>query len=210
MVNVGAGTGSYEPTDRAVVAVELSPVMIEQRASGAAPVVRADAVGLPFPSSSFDAALALLTVHHWGDPQAGLAEMRRVARRRIVFTFDLDLQRDYWLCRDYLPTMLDLDATTPTVRELADAIGATRVEPIPIPRDCTDGFGLAYWARPEAYLDPDVQACISSLARLDPVDLERGMARLADDLASGRWHEKYGHTLAGSTFDAGYRLVVAD
>jgi SAM-dependent methyltransferase len=211
VVDLGAGTGSYEPTDRTVVALEPSLVMINQRAPGTAPVVRGDAARLPFPSGSCDAALAILTVHHWADRRAGLTEMCRVARRRIVFTFDLDMQRDFWLLRDYVPAAIDIDASrAPTVDEIADAIGASRIEIVPVPRDCTDGFGLAYWARPQAYLDPEVRACISCLAQLDPADVDPGIARLDADLRSGHWHERYGHTLAGDSFDGGYRLVIAE
>jgi SAM-dependent methyltransferase len=209
IIDVGAGTGSYEPRDRFVVAVEPSTVMIGQRAPDAGPVVRGDAARLPFPSQSFDAALALLTIHHWTDRAAGLAEMRRVARRQVVFTFDLEMQREFWLLRDYVPAAYEIDADrAPSVAEIADAIGADRIETVPVPRDCTDGFGLAYWARPEAYLDPEVRACISCLAQLDPGDVLPGIQRLDDDLRSGCWHERYGHTLAGDEFDGGYRLVI--
>ena len=159
VLNVGAGTGSYEPPDRDVTAVEPSAVMRAQRPAGAAPCVAAAAESLPFEDQSFDAAMAFTTVHHWQDPLAGLREMRRVARRVVVFTHDTTEAgwlRRFWLTRDYLPEVAGLLVRRPRLTELAGAIGA-RVEPVLIPWDCADGFFEAYWRRPEAYLDDQVR-----------------------------------------------------
>src|SRR5215813_14079011 len=150
VVNVGAGTGSYEPPGREVIAVEPSALMRAQRPAGAAPCVAAAAERLPFEDQSFDAAMAMHTVHHWQDPIAGLREMRRVARCVVVFTHDASdtgWRRRFWLTRDYLPEVADLVAGRPSLTELARAIGA-RMEPVLIPWDCADGFFEAYWRRP--------------------------------------------------------------
>ena len=208
VVNVGAGTGNYEPEGRAVVAVEPSAAMVRQRAPGAAPTVRAAAEHLPFPRGAFDAALALLTVHHWSDHAAGLAELRRVVSGPVVvFTFDHGVHCRQWLVTDYLPEMADLDGDVPTPGEIARALGGGSGTGVPVPDDCLDGFCHAYWARPEAYLDPAVRAGISGIARLPPDVVADAMARLEHDLATGRWQERH-RSSAGAT-DAGYRLVVA-
>ena len=210
VVNVGAGTGSYEPIDRTVIAVEPSVVMIRQR-SNAAPVVRADAGALPFSDDAFDAALAVLTIHHWPDWRRGLREMRRVARRVVVLTFDLTQFQKFWLVRDYFPAAVALDQQrAPGIEAVVDALDATRIEIVPVPHDCLDGFCCAYWRRPEAYLDPEVRACISCLALLDPLDVSPGVARLRADLDSGRWHERQRALLDENEFDGGYRLVVRE
>jgi SAM-dependent methyltransferase len=210
VVDVGAGTGSYEPHDRRVVAVEPSTVMIAQRPPGSAPVVRAWAEALPFRNDTFDAALAILTVHHWPDKERGLAELVRVAARRIVFTFDPDVHYSFSLLDEYFPAAMEHERDrVPAVDDVARAIGATRVEVIPVPHDCTDGFGWAYWRRPEAYLDPEVRACISMFARLDPADVEPGVERLRRDLESGEWYERHADLLDKEWVDGGYRLVIA-
>jgi SAM-dependent methyltransferase len=214
VVNVGAGAGSYEPAGRRVVAVEPSVVMVAQRPAGAAAVVRAVAEALPFAADEFDAALAVLTVHHWRDQAAGLAELRRISRRQVVLCFDLVVNRRNWLVTDYLPELGDLDdGRAPTPAWVAEALGGAgadgRVEVVPVPADCTDGFQNAYWQRPAAYLDPEVRACMSSLAVLDGEVVERGLRRLADDLTNGAWQARHGHLLDLTELDAGYRLVVA-
>ena len=206
VLNVGAGTGSYEPTDRRVVAVEPSATMIAQRPRGAAPVVQARAESLPFDDGEFDAALAVLTVHHWSDWRQGIAELVRVARSVVLLTWD-PAHDGFWLTQDYVPEILALDrAIFPPLDALASAVGGADVRPVPIPHDCTDGFGSAYWRRPEAYLDPDVRGAMSSFTRVETA--ESGLARLAHDLGSGRWHDRYGSLLDEDTLDAGYRLVV--
>jgi SAM-dependent methyltransferase len=212
VVNVGAGAGSYEPADLGVVAVEPSREMIGQRAAGAAPAVQASAEALPFRDEAFDAALAVLTVHHWRDRAAGLAELRRVARQAVVvLTWDPAHTTDFWLTRDYLPIIAEIDRTIfPTLAEIDRALGGTRVIPLPVPHDCVDGFLGAYWRRPEVYLDPTARTAISTLAKLGPEPVAAGLARLADDLASGRWESKLGHLRRQETADLGYRIIVAD
>ena len=192
VLNVGAGAGSYEPSGRDVTAVEPSALMRAQRPAGAAPCVAATAESLPFEDQSFDAAMAIATIHHWPDPIAGLREMRRVARRVVVFTHDTSdagWRRQFWLTRDYLPEVADLLAGRPSLTEQARAIGA-RMEPVLIPWDCADGFFEAYWRRPEAYLDEHVRRGISVWARVGPDAEQRAVRSLRDDLASGQWAER--------------------
>lgn len=210
VVNVGAGSGSYEPTDRLVVAVEPSVTMIRQRPPKAGPAVRAFADRLPFADDSFDGAMALLTVHHWPDPLAGLAELARVtAGPLVVLTFDKSVHDQQWLVTDYLPSMADLDRHHVSAEQIADAVGGGRIEVVPIPHDCVDGFCHAWWRRPQAYLDPAVRAGISGIARLPSEIVDRAMVRLAADLASGAWHRTHRDLLVKTTMDAGYRIVVA-
>jgi SAM-dependent methyltransferase len=209
VVNVGAGTGSYEPVDRAVVAVEPSAVMIGQRRSGSPPVVRAVAEDLPFADGTFDAALAVFTIHHWKDLEGGLAEMSRVARRLVIFTFDPVVHNSFWLVQDYVPESAALPSTNiidPSA--VAEAVGADTVEVVPVPGDCSDGFFWAYWCRPEAYLDPEVRACISGLALLDEDLVARRMERLRADLQDGSWLARHGDLLDQDSIDGGLRLVV--
>ncbi|MEV5532345.1 methyltransferase domain-containing protein [Streptomyces prunicolor] len=212
VINVGAGTGSYEPA-RTILAVEPSRIMLAQRPRGAAPAVCAVAERLPLRDGAADAVMALLTVHHWSDLAAGIAELRRVARRRVlVLTWDQQVYRErFWLVRDYLPQAAAHDDTRAVATErLAALLGGARVEAVPVPHDCTDGFGAAYWRRPDAYLDPQVRAGISMLAQTGEDALAPGLAALADDLTSGRWHARYADLLARDTVDVGYRLLVAD
>lgn len=210
VLNLGAGAGSYEPTDRSVVALEPSLTMIAQRSSGSAPAVRAVAGGLPFPDGCFGGAMALLTVHHWPDPWAGLAELRRVtAGPMVVLTFDLQVHDRQWLVTEYLPAMAGLDTDLPAPEEIARALGGGSVEALLVPHDCTDGFSHAYWRRPEAYLDPAVRAGISGIARLPKEEVERAMARLAADVDDGSWHQRHRDLLTRDEIDAGYRVVVA-
>jgi SAM-dependent methyltransferase len=211
IVNVGAGTGSYEPADRRVLAVEPSALMRSQRPADSAPCVAASAESLPFEDQSFDAAMAFATIHHWPDPIAGLREMRRVARRVVVFTHDTTDDgwlRRFWLTRDYLPEVADLLVGRPSLSELARAIGA-RTEPVPIPWDCADGFYEAYWRRPEAYLDVNVRRGLSVWARVGPEAERRAVRRLTDDLASGRWAERNRDLVDLETAELGLRLLVA-
>jgi SAM-dependent methyltransferase len=211
VVNVGAGTGSYEPPGRDVIAVEPSAVMRAQRPAGAAPCVAASAECLPFADQSFDAAMAFATVHHWPDPVAGLREMRRVARRVVVFTHDTSdagwLHR-FWLTRDYLPEVADLLAGRPSIAGLARAIGAS-VEPVLIPWDCADGFFEAYWRRPEAYLDDRVRRGVSVWGRVGPDAERRAVRRLRADLASGRWAERNRDLVGLDAAELGLRLLVS-
>jgi SAM-dependent methyltransferase len=211
ILNVGAGTGSYEPTDRDVVAVEPSMEMISQRPNTNARCVRGVAERLPFPAGSFDAAMAILTVHHWSDPVTGLHELRRVTRGPIVvLTFDSRVHNQQWFATEYLPEMVKMDTRLPTPAVIADILGGASIDILPVPFDCTDGFGHAWWKRPEAYLDPSVRAGISGIARLDASVVDPAIERLRDDLDSGRWHDAHSDLLTLDAIDAGYRIVVAD
>jgi ubiquinone/menaquinone biosynthesis C-methylase UbiE len=209
VLNVGAGTGSYEPPDREVIAVEPSAVMRAQRPAGAAPCVAASAESLPFEDQSFDAAMAFATVHHWLDPIAGLREMQRVARRVVVFTCDTterSWRRRFWLTRDYLPEVAASRDGLAT--ELARAIGA-RMEPVLVPWDCADGFFEAYWRRPEAYLDENVRRGISVWSSVGPDIEARAVRNLSADLASGRWAERNRDLLDLEAAELGLRLLIA-
>jgi hypothetical protein len=208
VLNVGAGSGSYEPCDRDVTAVEPSAVMRAQRPAGSPPCVAAAAERLPFEDQSFDAAMALATVDHWQDPIGGLHEMRRVARRVVVFTHDASDPDRFWLTRDYLPEHARLWASRPSLAELAGAIGA-RTEPVPIPWDCGDGFYEAYWRRPEAYLDDHVRRGMSIWARVGPDAEQRAMRNLRIDLASGQWEERNRDLLQLDAAELDSRLLIA-
>lgn len=207
---MGAGAGSYEPRDRAVIAVEPSRTMLRQRAPGAAPAVRAAAADLPFRDASFDAALAVLTLHHWPDRSRGLSELARVARRRVViFTHDPDAD-GFWL-EEYFPELFRISRRIlPPLAELRRTLGPSEVIDIPVPRDCRDGFQGAWWCRPEAYLDAGVRGAISSFAKLGAAELADGLARLRADLASGAWERRHGGLRERTELDLGYRLVVAE
>jgi SAM-dependent methyltransferase len=201
VVNVGAGTGAYEPRDRELVAVEPSPVMLAQRAPDAAPAVQGAAESLPFDDRAFDAALAVLTMHHWSDWRAGVAEMRRVARRRIVvLTFD----------PDYLPEIAVQDeARFPPLTIVAEALAGAEMLPVPIAHDCSDGFLCAWWRRPLAYLDEGVRANISSFAELAPDTVTAALGRLERDVADGTWARRNAELMDADEADFGYRLLVA-
>ena len=211
VVNIGAGTGSYEPV-QTVVAIEPSKVMIGQRRPGAAPAIRAVAEHIPLRDDCADAALAVLTIHHWTDLTAGIAEMRRIARRRLVFlTWDPDVIGErFWLLSDYLPEARRADAELAVpMHQLAELLDQPVVTSVPVPHDCTDGFGAAFWRRPAAYLDPAVQAGMSLFSRTEPSLLGPGLTRLAADLDSGRWRREYADLLDSDERDLGYRLVTA-
>ena len=207
ILNVGAGAGSYEPAGREVTALEPSIEMIRQRSAPASAVVQGRAEDLPFADSSFDSAMAILTIHHWSDQARGVAEMRRVAKGPIVLlTYDPAF-RGFWLA-DYLPELVALDeGQMPRMSDYERWLGPVAVSAVPIPHDCTDGFLCAYWRRPAAYLDPRVRAAMSSFWALGDVSAE--LARLEGDLQSGAWEERYGGLLDLEALDCGYRLVVA-
>ena len=206
ILNVGAGTGSYEPVGRDVTAVEPSQEMISQRTVGAGPAIQGTAENLPFPDNHFDAAMAVLTVHHWTDQAKGLAEMRRVARGPVVLlTFDPGF-RDIWLL-DYFPEFANLDdGQMPPIAAYADSLGPVEVSAVPIPHDCSDGFLYAYWRRPRAYLDPGIRKGMSSFWAIKRAD--EGLAKLERDLDSGEWERRYGGLMGMEELDLGYRLVV--
>jgi SAM-dependent methyltransferase len=214
VLNVGAGTGSYEPAGRRVTAVEPSARMIAQRAADAAPVVQASAEDLPFDDDSFDAAMATITVHHWADLEAGLAEMTRVARDRVVvLTFEPEPLSDFWLL-DYFPQAFDIHADfMPPIEELTAMLGngEVTVEAVPIPRECTDGFFIALWDRPELHLDPEVRRGSTVWHEMEPDQIAGGLAALHADLESGRWDECHGHLRERTEeLDLGLRLLVAE
>ncbi|GAA0980586.1 hypothetical protein GCM10009555_047340 [Acrocarpospora macrocephala] len=208
VLNVGAGTGSYEPPGLDVTAVEPSAVMRAQRPAGAAPCVDATAESLPFEDQSFDAAMAFATIEHWQDPITGLREMRRVARRVVVFTCDASDAELFWLNRDYLPEFAGLWAGRPSLTELVGAIGA-RTEPVLVPWDCADGFYHAFWRRPEAYLDEHVRRGMSIWARVGPDAEQRAVHSLRDDLASGRWAARNRDLSGLDAAEFGLRLLIA-
>lgn len=207
ILNVGAGTGSYEPQDREVTALEPSAKMIAQRKPEAAPAVQGFAENLPFDDNAFDVAMAVLTIHHWTDKPQGLREMRRVARDHLVIlTFDPAFQ-DFWLA-DYLPELITLDdGQMPQMADYAAWLGPVETHVVPIPKDCTDGLLCAYWQRPEAYLDPKIRSGMSPFWAMK--NTAEGLAQLESDLQSGAWAETYAHLLDLDERDFGYRLVVA-
>ena len=210
VANIGAGTGSYEPT-QTLVAVEPSQVMLDQRSVGSAPVVQGAAERLPLRDQCVDAAMALMTVHHWSDLAAGIAEMRRIARDRLViFTWNAEVTKHYWLLSEYFPVAAEIDYRYAVpIETLTGLLGNARIDEVLVPHDCVDGFAAAYWRRPEAYLDPAVRAGMSFLARLDAAEIEPGLTQLARDLDSGRWHERHADLLDLDELDLGYCIVTA-
>jgi SAM-dependent methyltransferase len=208
VINVGAGTGAYEPTNCDVVAIEPSHEMIAKRKGTTATVVQGYAESLPFDDNEFDVAMGVLTIHHWGDLPQGLREMRRVAKQKIVLLTWIDDSPKYWL-EDYFPEMRVIDrALFPTLNELEQILGCISSETVEIPGDCTDGFMCAYWKRPGAYLNEGVRAAISTFARMNNV--EAGLAQLSCDTSSGKWQKEYGELLTKNSLDLGYRLVVCE
>lgn len=209
VANIGAGAGSYEPRDRDVIAIEPSQTMIDQRPAGTAPCIQGIAEDLPLKSSSVDAAMTVLSAHHWTDMERGLREMARIARKRVVMLTWVPDATPFWLTTNYFPEILAYDRTifpdTDTLTAmLARVFTDVRLEPVPVPHDCIDGFLGAYWRRPEAYLKINVRNAISSFAR---TDVEPGLTRLRDDLNSGRWAECHRALLQLDSLDMGYRLV---
>jgi SAM-dependent methyltransferase len=211
VLNVGAGAGSYEPSDRWLLAVEPSATMRAQRPRSAAPAIDARAEALPFDDDTFDAAMACVTIHHWQPAAAGLAELRRVARGPVVvFTFELDALPAWQ--HEYLHEGLALERPRfPSIDDVAAALGGhTRVEHIPTPGDCEDGFFEAFWRRPEALLDPDVRSAQSLWALLAPGVEQQIVARLAEALDSGAWDAAHGHLREQTSFDGALRLVISE
>jgi SAM-dependent methyltransferase len=214
VVNVGAGTGSYEPAGREVIAVEPSAVMIAQRPAGSAPAIQASAEALPFDDNSVDAAMAIFTDHHWSDRVAGMRELRRVARQRVVvLNIDPAWTERFWLVRDYLPCFMDLVPDPYRLaghweRELEELLGEVEVRPIPVSHDCRDGFFQACWRRPEAFLDEAVRASISVFHVLPGEEVSAAIGRLRADLRDGTWEARNAELLEATELDLGLRLVV--
>jgi SAM-dependent methyltransferase len=211
VLNVGAGTGSYEPRDRWVLAVEPSATMRAQRPPDAAPAICASAEALPLDDDAVDAAMACVTIHHWDSPQQGLAELRRVSRGPVVvFTFELDALPEWQ--HEYLREGLVLEQPRfPALEDVAAALGGrTRIESIATPGDCTDGFFEAFWRRPESLLDAEVRGAQSMWALLQPGVEQRIVARLANALESGAWDAEHGHLRERQSFDGALRLVISE
>ena len=211
VINIGAGTGSYEPRERTVIAVEPSELMVSQRSKTAAPVVMARAENVPILSGWADFTMTLLSLHHWTDWRAGITEMRRLASRRLVLTYEPELHSSFWLLRDYLPEVAASERTrTPKVEDIADALGGdVEINVLEVPWDCVDGVLPAHWRRPAAYLNPQVRACCSGLAQADHRIIERAVRELANDLHSGAWGQRNKDLVELNSFDAGFRLVVS-
>ncbi len=209
IVNIGAGTGSYELPGLDLTAVEPSARMIGQRAADAYPVLQAHAHALPFAEAQFTHAMTVLSMHHWTRRDEAFAEIRRVASHRFVaVTWFPGLAR-FWLTDDYFPEIEAIDAQIfPATEELEDAFGRVELRPWLIPADCSDGFLAAFWRRPEAYLDDGVRASMSTFLKIS--NLDDGLARLRQDLADGTWHRRNASLLQATTLDTGYRIVTAD
>ena len=172
------------------------------------PVVQGVAEALPFRTRTFDVALAVLTLHHWSDWRAGLAEMKRVATRVVLFAFDPGALGNFWLTQTYFPEIIELDRKrSPSIAEMVEELGDCSVDPVPVPHNCIDGFLAAFWRRPDTYLDPAVRASISGFALLDQETITRGIARLKSDLESGVWDRRFGPLRSLDAIDAGYRLL---
>jgi Methyltransferase domain len=211
VLNVGAGTGSYEPRDRWVLAVEPSATMRSQRPAGAAPAIAARAEALPFDDGAVDAAMACVTIHHWESAKTGLAELRRVSRGPVVvFTFELD-DLPAWQQEFLGEGLVKERPRFPAIDDVAAALGRrTRVERIPTPGDCVDGFFEAFWRRPEGLLDPAVRGAQSMWALLDPAVEQCMVDRLAAALHSGAWDAEHGHLREQESFDGALRLVISE
>lgn len=210
VLNVGAGAGSYEPLDRAVTPVEPSASMRAQRPAHLAPAIDAVAESLPFADAAFDAAMALVTVHQWSDLERGLGEMRRVTCGPVILLVcDPERMHDYWLS-DYIPEVREVEARRfPPIARLKAALGGrVDVQPVPVPLACTDGFNEAYYGRPEAFLEEAARLACSSWSLVPPAAVSRFVETLTQDLATGRWDERYGHWRTAPFFDGPLRLVI--
>lgn len=212
VLNIGAGTGGYEPPDRRVVTVEASEAVIKRRAKTSAPVVKAEVEHLPFKDRSFAASMAILTIQHWEDPIAGLHEMARVSSRRaVVLTLDPEVFGGFWLYRYFSDAAFLESMRYPKLSAITKALGGdTRIETVPVPHDCRDGFIGAYWRRPSLYLEQRVRRTIATLQEIGDDDLLDGLRRLSEDLASGAWEAANGWLLNRDEMDLGYRLIVAE
>jgi SAM-dependent methyltransferase len=212
ILNVGAGAGSYEPTDRYIVAVEPSAVMRAQRMkNGKVPAINAKADNLPFDDNSFDASMAMVTVHHWPDMDKGLKELRRVTRNQVVImSFDPDELHNFWNV-NYFPQLIEVEkARYPSIDFIKRSLGGNcEVVAIPIPLDCVDGFQEAFYGRPEAFLEKEVRLSQSAWGFLPAGLEEKYVKALAADLSSGEWDKKYGHYRSTPTFTCALRLIIS-
>lgn len=213
VVNVGAGAGAYEPLDRHVIAIEPSDLMAAQRPRDRAPAIRASAGSIPLRDRSVDAAMAVLTVHHWDEEcEKGVRELRRVARDAVVIlTYDASVSATMWLMADYLPEVAALDLRIfPPLERLAEWLGSdVRIDALPIPRDTPDWTLGSFWAHPERVLDASARAATSGFARMSPAVVDRVVSEVSRDLASGLWDERHGTLRHLDALDVGLRLVVA-
>ncbi|MFN8439239.1 MAG: class I SAM-dependent methyltransferase [Caldilineaceae bacterium] len=208
ILNIGAGTGSYEPENVELVAVEPSAKMIAQRKPGSYPVEQAFAEKLPFADNSFSHAMTVLSMHHWTDRHAAFDEINRVATEKFVaITWDPHSE-PFWLTRDYFPEIYEMDKPIfPDLDEISAHFDDVHIRPLLIPSDCQDGFFAAFWKRPQAYLSSTVRQSMSPFSKVQ--NLEEGLRKLENDLASGTWVTKNQAILSLSSLDAGYRLISA-
>lgn len=210
VVNIGAGTGSYEPEDRYVLAIEPSIAMRAQRGAHLAPAIIATAESIPLDDKTVDASMAMVTTHHWSDPEKGLLEMKRVTRHRIlILTFDPDALDSFWNI-DYFPNVVATERrrylSIDRIISLLDA--PTEIQSIPIPLDCTDGFQEAFFGRPEAFLDPAVRRAQSAWGFFDDAQQEAELRQLRADLATGEWDRRHGKLRTQPIFVGAMRLIV--
>lgn len=214
VVNVGAGTGSYEPRDRHVLPIEPSEVMIAQRDPSLPPAIRSGAYPLPLEDRSVDAAMAVLTIHHWdADQERGVREMRRVARGPVViFAFDVEVAARMWLIADYFPEVAELDRrTAPAPETVAEWLGGEVViQEVPCSRDSPDWSLGSFWAHPERVLDARARNATSGFARLPQEVGDRVVEAVRRDLQDGTWDARYGHLRELDEYDVGYRLIVSN
>jgi SAM-dependent methyltransferase len=211
IVNVGAGAGSYEPLDRYVFALEPSAAMRAQRPAGR-PAIRGIAESIPVDDASVDAAMAMVTIHHWTNMAQGISEMKRVSRKRVVImTFDPDRLDDFWNAH-YFKEVIEVERSRyPTIDTITHLLGGQcRVQPVPIPLDCVDGFQEAFYGRPEAFLDKNVRAAQSAWGYIPAEQQDILVKRLSDDLASGQWDKLYGHFRTEPTFTCALRLIISE
>jgi len=212
VLNVGAGAGSYEPGDLVVTAVEPSATMRGQRPAHLVVAIDAVAEELPFADDSFDAAMATVTIHQWSDADRGLRELRRVSRGPVVLlTFDGDALKDFWLAH-YAPAMIEAERRRyPSIDHVREVLGGrSTVAVVPVPRNCLDGFTEAFYAQPEAFLDDEVRRAQSAWGFISHDEERASVARLRDDLTSGRWDQRFGHFRALPQHLGSLRLIVAE
>jgi SAM-dependent methyltransferase len=208
IVNIGAGTGSYEPDNVELVAVEPSSEMISQRKPGSHRVEKASAEKLPFDDGSFSHAITVNSMHHWKDRALAFSEINRVATERFVaITWDPSSE-PFWLTRDYFPEIYEMDKRIfPDMKEFDGYFDQVKVRPLQIPSDCQDGLLAAFWKRPEAYLSSKVRQSISPFAKIE--NLSEGLRKLEDDLATGAWAKNNHAILSQSSLDVGYKIISA-